>query len=101
MAATDGAWNEGGQIVQTSSYKISPVNAMYSMVTIVNNTVLYILKLLKSFHHKKKNRICELVMGVDCLTMAETTGDHFTVHAGSEPLGCTFEVSICQWYVNF
>ena len=35
-------------------------------------------------------------MGVDYLTMAETTGDHFTAHAGIESLGYTFEVSICQ-----
>ena len=33
---------EGSQKAQTSSYKISHGNAMYSMVTIVNNTVLHI-----------------------------------------------------------
>ena len=44
--------------VQTSSYKISPGDVIFGMVAIVNNTVLYILKLLrvdiKSSHHKKK-----------------------------------------------
>ena len=42
--------------VQTSSYKISYGDAMYSMVTIVSTTLLYIWKLLrdlKSFHYKK------------------------------------------------
>ena len=37
-----GKTGEGGQKVQTSSYKISPGDVMYSMVTIVNNTVLHI-----------------------------------------------------------
>ena len=101
MAARDRAWNEGGQVAQTSCYKISPGKVIYSMVTIVNNTVLYILKLLKAFTTRKKNCICELVMGVDYLTMAETTGDHFTVHACIESLCCTFEVSICQLYAHF
>ena len=32
--------------MQTSSYKIGHVNAMYSVVTIINNTLLYIWKLL-------------------------------------------------------
>ena len=32
----------GGQKVQASSYKISHGDVMYIMVTIVNNTVLYI-----------------------------------------------------------
>ena len=40
-------------------------------------------------------------MGVDYLTMAETTGDHVTVHAGIESLCCTFEISTCQLHVNF
>ena len=39
---------EGGQKVQTFSYKvISPGDVMYNMVTIVNNSVLCVLKLLK------------------------------------------------------
>ena len=38
---------EEGQKVQTSSYKISLGDVMYSMVAIVNNTVLHIWKLLK------------------------------------------------------
>ena len=33
---------ERGQKVQTSSYKVSSGHVIYSMVTIVNNTVLYI-----------------------------------------------------------
>ena len=33
---------ECGQKVQISSYKISHGNVMYSMVTMVNNTVLYV-----------------------------------------------------------
>ena len=36
-----GEMGEGGQRVQTSSYKCHG-DVMYSMVTIVNNTVLYI-----------------------------------------------------------
>ena len=35
-----GKMGEGGQKVQTSSYKISPGDVMYSMVTIVSNTIL-------------------------------------------------------------
>ena len=42
-----GKMGEEGQKVQTSSYKISLGDVMYSMVTIVNNTVLHIWKLLK------------------------------------------------------
>ena len=33
---------EGGQKVKTSSYKLSHRDVMYSMVTIINNTTLYI-----------------------------------------------------------
>ena len=33
---------EGGQKVQTSSYKRIPGDITYSIVTIVNNTVLYV-----------------------------------------------------------
>ena len=49
---------EDGQKIQTCSYKIhlSPADVRSSMVTIVNNTVLY-LKVnrvdFKSSHHKK------------------------------------------------
>ena len=54
-----GKIGEGGQKVQTSIYNISRGDVMYSMVTIVNNTVVYIWKLLKidlkSSHHEKKN----------------------------------------------
>jgi len=32
---------EGDQKVQTSSYKISPRDIMYSLGTVVNNTVLH------------------------------------------------------------
>ena len=42
-----GEMGEGGQKVQNSSYKISSEDIMYSMPTIVNNTGLYILKLLR------------------------------------------------------
>lgn len=49
---------EGGQKVHTSSYKMSPGHIMYTVVTIVNNTVLCICKLLrvnlKNSHYKKK-----------------------------------------------
>lgn len=34
-------------MVQTSSYKINPGDGMYSMVTVVNVTMLYICKLLR------------------------------------------------------
>ena len=37
-----GEISEGGQKVQTSSFKISSGKVMYSMVTRVNNTVLHI-----------------------------------------------------------
>ena len=41
-------WNGWrGLKVQTSSYKISTGNVMYSMITTVNNTLLYIQKLLR------------------------------------------------------
>lgn len=33
---------EGGQKVQTSSYKVNPGDVMYSMMTIVNNAILHI-----------------------------------------------------------
>lgn len=33
---------DGGQKVQTPNYMISPGDVMYSMLTVVNNTVLYI-----------------------------------------------------------
>ena len=36
-----------GQKVQTSSYKLSHGDMMYKMVTVVNNTVFYIWKLLR------------------------------------------------------
>ena len=39
-----GKKDEGGQKVQTPSYKISPGAVMYSVVTIVHNTVLYIFE---------------------------------------------------------
>ena len=47
MVARVGGWEVGkmgerGQKVQTSSYKISRGDVMYSMVTIVTNTVLHI-----------------------------------------------------------
>lgn len=45
MVARDGGIGEGGQRVQTSV--ISSGDIIYSMVTIVNNTILYILKLLR------------------------------------------------------
>lgn len=48
--------SKSGWKVQLSSYKTSPEDVMYSMVTIFNNTVLCIWKLLrelKSSHHKK------------------------------------------------
>ena len=38
--------SEGGQEVQTSSYK-SPGDIVYSLVTVVNNTVSYIWKSLR------------------------------------------------------
>ena len=48
---------EEGQKVQTSSYNVN-VMEMYSMVTFVNTTILYVWKLLtvdlKSSHRKKK-----------------------------------------------
>ena len=50
--------DEGDQKVQSFSFKISHRDIMYSMVTIVNNTILC-LKVakratLKSYPHKKK-----------------------------------------------
>ena len=38
---------EEGQNVQTSSYKISQADMIYSMVTIVNNTIFHVQKLLR------------------------------------------------------
>lgn len=37
--------SKGGQRVQTSSYKVSPGDMMYSVVTIVKNIALCIWKL--------------------------------------------------------
>ena len=54
MVARGGSWagvgemGEGGQKVQTSSYKISHEDIMYSIVNIVNNTVLNYLKVVKT-----------------------------------------------------
>ena len=42
-----GKTGEGGQKVKTSSYKIRHEDIMYSMVTVVNNTVLHPWKLLQ------------------------------------------------------
>ena len=42
---------EGGQMVQTSSYKIRSGDVMYSMVSKVNDTVLY-LKIAKRVNPK-------------------------------------------------
>lgn len=38
---------EEGQKVETSSYKVSPRDVIYSMAPMVNDTVLYISKLLR------------------------------------------------------
>lgn len=48
---------EGGQKAQASSYELGPGDAVHSVVTVVNNPVLRILKIakridLKSSHHK-------------------------------------------------
>ena len=40
-----GEMSKGGQRVQTSSYKVSPGDMMYSVVTIVKNIALCIWKL--------------------------------------------------------
>ena len=52
---------EGGQKVQSASYRISHGGVMYSSVTPVNNTVLHIWKLLRvnleSSHHKEENSV--------------------------------------------
>lgn len=46
--AGDEGLGEGGHKVQTSGVRwLSPGDGVYSMVTIVNNTVLYIWKLLR------------------------------------------------------
>ena len=42
MGQKVGKTGEGGQKVKTSSYKIRHEDIMYSMVTVVNNTVLHI-----------------------------------------------------------
>ena len=55
--------DEDNQKVQTSIYKISPRDVMYSMVTTINNVILYILKLLtvlKVLITRKK--ICNCVL---------------------------------------
>ena len=52
---------EGGQKVQSASYRLSHGGIMYSSVTPVNNTVLHIWKLLRvnieSSHHKEENSV--------------------------------------------
>ena len=64
---------EGGQKVQTSIDKISPGDVMYTMVTIVNNIILYIWKLLreyidlKSSHHEKKKVVTNVWWWLDLL----------------------------------
>ena len=69
-----------------SSYKLSPGDVMYSMVTTVNNMALYFSKLLGGKILKDlitRNRIlCVLVMGVN-----ETyCGDHFTIYTNIKSL---------------
>ena len=50
--------DEGGQKVQTLSFKISHEDVIYSIGTIINNSILHMKVAkridLKSSHHKKK-----------------------------------------------
>ena len=48
MGGGVGEMGEGNQKAQTSSYKISHEDIMYSIVNIVNNTVLNYLKVVKT-----------------------------------------------------
>lgn len=57
---TVGEMNEESQMLQTSGYKISHREGLYSMVTMVNNTLVHTLKVARRVdpersHHKKKN----------------------------------------------
>ena len=58
-----GGETEGGQKVQTSSYKRKKSwGIMYSIVTVINNTIVY-LKVIKSIdpknYHHKKRQFCD------------------------------------------
>ena len=68
---------------------------MYSSVTIVNNTVLHIWKLLrvdlKSSHHKKK---ILLKLGMVTDTNKTSCDEHFTVSTNISSLCCTPETNI-------
>lgn len=52
---------KGGLKIQISSCKVSHRDVMFSMVTPVLNTILYVLKLLrvnlKSPHHRENNSV--------------------------------------------
>ena len=54
-----GKMDEGGQKVQTLSFKISHEDVIYSIGTIINNSILHMKVAkridLKSSHHRKKN----------------------------------------------
>ena len=74
-----GKMGEGSQKVQTSSYKVNKSwDVIYSMVTIVNNTVLYIWRLLRDYILKvlitrKKNNVWWCLLTTYC-------GDHFAMN---------------------
>ena len=59
---------EGAPKIQTSSSKIKrPGDIMYSIVTVVNNTVLYFFKIakrvdLKSSYHTHKKNLGDIMM---------------------------------------
>ena len=64
-----------------------PANLMYSMVTMVNNTVLCTWKLLreefKRSHLKKSMLLCEIMGNIETYL-----GNHFTVHTYMKSLCC-------------
>lgn len=93
--------SEGNQKVQTSSYKVSHGDIIYSTVTGVNNTVLHIWTLLRgvgleSSHHKRKMHDWEVV------DVNQTSCDRFPAYACIALLYCTPETHVvCPSYPNF
>ena len=90
--------DEGNQKVQTSIYKISPRDVMYSMVTTINNVILYILKLLtvlKVLITRKK--ICNCVL----MDIYQTyCGDHCAIHTNIKSL-CGIPETIIILHINY
>ena len=68
--------------------EISTENILYSMVTTVNNHILYTWNLL-SVDHKCSHHTHKITMWVDWYVNYLDCGNHFTVHTSIKTLHCT------------